>query len=158
LPFGTSGSTVFVRTDKRRAQPRGRDHRAGRPGTAAWKTVVPERKEGIESVAFIGGRIVAQYLVDVQSRLSLFALDGAPLGEVKLPGTGTSAPLRRDDADVSGTRSRRRCRPRPIHRFDQRAGTDNDVRGGDAASGRERLRDAGALRHVEGRHQGAAAS
>ena len=51
------------------------------PAAAAWKTIVPERKEAIESVAVIGGRIVAQYLVDVQSRLRLFGLDGTPQGE-----------------------------------------------------------------------------
>ena len=51
------------------------------PAASAWKTIVPERKEAIESVAVIGGRIVAQYLVDVQSRLSLFGLDGTSQGE-----------------------------------------------------------------------------
>ena len=55
---------------------------------AAWKTIVPERKEAIENVAVIGGRIVAQYLVDVQSRLLLFDLDGTPQGEVAVPGAG----------------------------------------------------------------------
>ncbi len=37
---------------------------------------MPERKEAIEGAALIGGRVVVQYLVDVQSRLALFGLDG----------------------------------------------------------------------------------
>jgi prolyl oligopeptidase len=50
-------------------------------------------------VALIGGRIVAQYLVDVQSRLSLFALDGSSEGDVPLPGAGTIVSMRgREDA------------------------------------------------------------
>jgi prolyl oligopeptidase len=36
---------------------------------------------------------VAQYLVDVQSRLSMFALDGRSLGEIALPGAGTVGAL-----------------------------------------------------------------
>ena len=63
------------------------------PEPAAWKTIVPEGKEAIESVALIGGRLVAQYLVDVQSRLSLFGLDGSAQGDVALPGTGTVADI-----------------------------------------------------------------
>src|SRR5262249_3888920 len=64
-----------------------------------WKTIVPERKDAIENVALIGGRIVAQYLVDVQSRLELFDLDGTPRGDISLPGTGTVGAIRgREDA------------------------------------------------------------
>ena len=57
----------------------------------------------------IGGRIVAQYLVDVQSRLLLFDLDGTPQGEIALPGAGTvggSADAR--TRRTSGTASARR--------------------------------------------------
>ena len=43
-----------------------------------WKTILPEAKQAIESVTLIGGRIVAQYLVDVQSKIALFGLDGNP--------------------------------------------------------------------------------
>ena len=63
---------------------------------------MPEQKEALESVAVIGGRVVAQYLVDVQSRLRLFGLDGSDQGEIALPGTGTVAGLagREDAPDV----------------------------------------------------------
>jgi prolyl oligopeptidase len=67
--------------------------------------VVPEAKEAIESVTLIGGRIVAQYLVDVQSKLSLFGLDGKAQGDVALPGTGTVAAFggREDEPEVRFT-------------------------------------------------------
>ena len=63
---------------------------------------MPEQKEAIENVAVIGGRIVAQYLVDVQSRLQLFGLDGAAQGDIALPGIGTVGGLsgREDAPDV----------------------------------------------------------
>ena len=98
-PIGNRGSTLYLRTDKDAPNRKiiAVDLGSSAPGT--WKTVVGERKEAIENVAVIGGRIVAQYLVDVQSRLLLFGLDGAPAGEVSLPGAGTVGTIRgREDA------------------------------------------------------------
>ena len=92
LPLGVQGSTLFVRSDKNAPN---RTVLATSLDTAApaWKTIVPERKEAIENTAVIGGRLVAQYLVDVQSRLSTFSLDGAPLNEIALPGAGSVGAL-----------------------------------------------------------------
>ena len=125
LPFGLSGSTLLVRTDKHAPNRAVVTTVLGARGAVAWKTIVPERKEAIESVGFIGGRIVAQYLVDVQSRLSLFAADGAPLGDVKLPGTGTvGAFTGRDDRPDIWYAFTSPLVPTTIHRFDQDNGTE----------------------------------
>lgn len=87
-PFGNQGSQVFVRTDKGAPNRKVLAIDLAHPAESAWKTALPEGKNSLESVALIGGRLVAQYLVDVQSRISLFGLDGAPQGDVPLPGTG----------------------------------------------------------------------
>jgi prolyl oligopeptidase len=50
---------------------------------------VAKRPQAIESVTVAGNRIIAEYLVDVQSRVMLFGLDGKAAGEIKLPGTGS---------------------------------------------------------------------
>jgi prolyl oligopeptidase len=91
--FGNKGSMLFVRSDRDAPNRKviGIDIQDPRP--SAWKVIVPERKEAIETVALIGGRIVAEYLVDVQSRVSMFELDGRELGSLKLPGTGALAGL-----------------------------------------------------------------
>jgi len=125
LPFGTSGSTVFVRTDRHAPNRAIVTTVLGAPGKVAWKTIVPEGKQAIESIAFIGGRVLAQYLVDVQSRLSMFGPDGAPLGDVALPGTGTVGGVsgRGDDPDIWYAFTSPLA-PTTIHRFDHRAGTD----------------------------------
>jgi prolyl oligopeptidase len=101
-PVGNVGSTVYLRTDKDAPNRRIIAVDLRNPAAAAWKTVVPERKEAIENVAVIGGRIVVQYLVDVQSRVLLFGLDGVPQGELALPGTGTVGAIggREDTADI----------------------------------------------------------
>src|SRR5689334_19530238 len=88
-PIGNVGALVYLRSDKDAPNRKVMAIDLRNPAPASWKTIVPERKEAIEEVRLIGGRIVAQYLADVQSRLQMFDLKGAPLGEIALPGIGT---------------------------------------------------------------------
>jgi prolyl oligopeptidase len=61
----------------------------GDPDRAHWKTVVAETKEPIADSLLARGRLVVVRLVDVQSRVQLFDLEGNEAGEVKLPDTGS---------------------------------------------------------------------
>jgi prolyl oligopeptidase len=88
-PIGNTGTVVYLRSDKDAPNRKVIAVDLKNPAPAAWKTIVPERNEAMERVELIGGRIVVQYLADVQSRLALFGLDGASQGEVALSGTGT---------------------------------------------------------------------
>jgi prolyl oligopeptidase len=101
-PIGNRGTIVYLRSDKDAPNRKivAVDLRNPRPD--AWKTIVPERQQAIENVALIGGRIVAQYLVDVQSRLRLFGLDGTEQGEIALPGVGSVGDLagREDSPEI----------------------------------------------------------
>jgi prolyl oligopeptidase len=90
-PIGNRGSVIYVRTDRGAPNRKVVAIDLQKPAPSAWKTVVPEGKEAIEDVALIGGRIVVHYLVDVQSRLALFGLDGRAKGEIALPAAGTVA-------------------------------------------------------------------
>jgi prolyl oligopeptidase len=118
-PFGNRGSTVFIRSDKNAPNRAVVAIDLARPEPSAWKTIVPERKEAIESVALIGGRIVAQYLVDVQSRLSLFGENGMPQGEIALPGPGAVGGIagRQDSSDIWYSFSSP-LTPSTVHKFD----------------------------------------
>jgi prolyl oligopeptidase len=100
--FGNDGPLLYLRSDREAPNRRVIALDVRHPEPAAWKTIVPEAKESIENVNLIGGHIVAHYLVDVQSRLSLFGLDGAPQGDVKLPGTGTVVAIggRQDSPEI----------------------------------------------------------
>ena len=90
--FGNADRRLYLRTDRGRAEQKSdRDRRATIRSPPPGRTIVPEGSEAIETVSLIGGRLVAQYLVDVQSRLSLVGLDGRPQGDLALPGTGTVA-------------------------------------------------------------------
>jgi prolyl oligopeptidase len=102
LPVGNDGSVLYVRSDRSAPNRKVLAIDLTHPEPSRWKTVVPERGEAIEQVGLIGGRLVAQYLKDVQSRVLLFGLDGAAEGEVRLPGTGSVGALsgRQDLAEI----------------------------------------------------------
>ena len=98
-PIGNKGTTVYLRSDKDAPNRKviAVDLKNAAPG--AWETIVPERQAALENVAIVGGRIVAQYLMDVRSSLTLFDLTGSAQGEIALPGAGTIVNIRgREDA------------------------------------------------------------
>jgi prolyl oligopeptidase len=98
-PIGSQGPVLFLRSDKDAPNRKVIAVDLRTPSPASWKTIVPEAANAIETVAVIGGRIVAQYLADVQSRLHMFGLDGTDLGEIALPGIGTVGAVRgREDS------------------------------------------------------------
>jgi prolyl oligopeptidase len=118
-PIGNDGATIYVRSDKDAPNRKVLAIDIGNPSPSAWKTIVAERKEAIENAAVIGGRIVAQYLVDVQSVLSVFDLGGHPQGNITLPGPGTVGEIhgREDSPDVWYSFSSPLV-PSTVYRFD----------------------------------------
>ncbi len=93
-PIGNAGSLLLVRSDRDAPTRKVMGIDLSNPQPSAWKTLVPaSSKESIEAVAFIGGRIVIEYLVDVQSRLAMFDVGGGALGELPLPAPGSLAGL-----------------------------------------------------------------
>jgi len=60
-----------------------------RPQTNNWKVVIPESTDKLEAVSCVGDRVVALYLKDANSALSVFDLEGKKLYDIKLPGIGT---------------------------------------------------------------------
>jgi prolyl oligopeptidase len=86
---GNDGPVFYFWTD--RDAPRGRlvaiDTR--RPEPAAWRTVIPQVDDVLQSVQLVNNTFVASYLHEAHSRLRLVALDGAPLHDVPLPTLGS---------------------------------------------------------------------
>jgi prolyl oligopeptidase len=87
---GNDGPVFFLRTDF--GAPLGRvvavDTRAG--DISALKELVPESSDTLEAVSLVDDTFVATYLRDAHTRVKLFALDGAFLREIALPGIGTA--------------------------------------------------------------------
>ena len=61
-----------------------------KPEREHWKTLIPEKEETLRSVSHVGGMLIASYMKDARSQVARFAEDGKPLGEVTLPGLGSS--------------------------------------------------------------------
>jgi prolyl oligopeptidase len=91
--IGNEGSVLFLRNDLDAPNRRIIGIDLKNRDRSAWKTIVGERPQAIEDALVAGGHIVAEYLVDVQSRVLLFGLDGKQTGEIKLPGAGSIAGL-----------------------------------------------------------------
>ncbi len=89
--IGNDGPVLFVRTnlDAPRSRIIAIDTRS--PAPAAWRTVVPQTADTIDAAALVGGKLVVLVMRDASSRLGVYGRDGAPAGEITLPGVGTVA-------------------------------------------------------------------
>lgn len=61
-----------------------------RPDRAHWREVVPESADALDFVSLVGGRFVASYLHEANSRVRILDKDGGFVREVALPGIGTA--------------------------------------------------------------------
>jgi prolyl oligopeptidase len=86
--IGNAGPVLFVKTNEAASNGKIVAIDLRDPRRAAWKTIVPESKDAMRYTDFIGGRLVVEYLSDVQSRLALFDSAGKPRGEIALPEAG----------------------------------------------------------------------
>lgn len=121
-PIGNYQSRLYLRSDKDAPNRRVIAIDLERPDPADWKIVVPEQPHAIENAAVVGGRVIVHCLVDVQSRLKIFTLDGHAAGEIALPGIGAVASLygRSDQYDVWFSFSSP-LSPSTVYRFDLEA-------------------------------------
>jgi prolyl oligopeptidase len=96
---------------------------------AQRREVIAEAADKLQGAAVLGGEIVASYLVDAKDAVRRFALDGAPLGEVGLPGIGSVGELsgRREDRVLHYSFSSF-TRPATVYAFDLDSGTATKVR------------------------------
>jgi prolyl oligopeptidase len=61
------------------------------PGTeaSAWKTIVPEGKDVIDSYSILGNQLFVSRLHDVKTETTIYSLDGKKTGTLTYPGIGT---------------------------------------------------------------------
>jgi prolyl oligopeptidase len=100
--IGNDGSTLFLLTDLDAPRNKIIAIDLKNPDRANWKTLVPESKDVINGASYIGGKFVVNYMQDAKSVLAVFAKDGAPLGNIQLPGIGNVAGVsgREDESEM----------------------------------------------------------
>lgn len=62
-----------------------------KPARENWKTVIPEKKDVLQSVGDGGGNLFANYLKDASSKVIQYTYQGKLIREIKLPGIGTAS-------------------------------------------------------------------
>jgi len=60
-----------------------------KPEEANWVDVIPEKKDVLESVQLIAGKMVVNYMTDARSKVEVYSYQGVLDHEVQLPGIGT---------------------------------------------------------------------
>lgn len=100
---GNVGSTFYWTTnrDAPRLKVVSMDVSAAQP-LATLHDVIPQDRSVLQDASVLGGRLVAEYLVDVKSELRRYSLGGQPQGTIALPGIGAIGGLsgREDDGEV----------------------------------------------------------
>jgi prolyl oligopeptidase len=59
------------------------------PSRDAWREIIPESADKLESVSLVGDQFIATYLHDAYYTAKIFKRDGSQPREIKLPGFGT---------------------------------------------------------------------
>ena len=120
VPLGVIGRTAYLYTTYQASKGRIVAVAVGETDRAKWRTIVPEAKDPIADAGalLVGDRLVVTYLVDVQSRIRRFALDGTPQGEIPLPEVGSITRIegRNDGRDVY-LMFTSFLRPRTVYRY-----------------------------------------
>lgn len=96
----STGDKLFFITDK--DAPRKRIVTVDMAGDRTPKTVVPEAADVLGKAVLTNGQLMVGYMHNAHDRLLAYSLDGAPLGEVRLPTLGTVGGLSGapDDPDL----------------------------------------------------------
>jgi prolyl oligopeptidase len=89
--LGNVKNLLYVRTDK--DAPKGRIITIDLMKSAPehWKTVVSAGQHAMTSASLVGGKIIAEYLQDAASAVTIYDLKGRRVRDIALPGIGTAA-------------------------------------------------------------------
>ncbi len=88
--IGNDGTRLLFLTDLDAPTKRVVAIDAKKPAREHWAEVLPASDATLEDVSLLDGQLLASYLRDVVSQVRVFALDGSPLRELKLPGVGST--------------------------------------------------------------------
>ncbi len=94
---GNIGSNFYWKTDQ--GAPRLRIVTTDVAGDAAVRQIVAEDRSVLDSAGIVGGKLIAEYLVDVKSEVRRFELNGKPAGVLPIPGIGSVGGFSGDQND-----------------------------------------------------------
>ena len=127
--IGCEGRTFYLQTTD--GAPKGRvvaidlDH----PARAAWKEIVPEQRETLDTAILSGRQILVSYLKDAHAAAAVYSLDGKARREVALPGIGAAvwSPAEQNETELFYSFTTFTA-PAALYRFDTKTGKSTLVR------------------------------
>lgn len=118
LAFGNVGTRFFLATSQGAERRKIVTLDLAEPD-AAFRDLVPEQDSVLTSIAIVGQRLIARYLVDARTELRRHRLDGTPDGLVALPGIGTAGGFRGEpDSDETFFAFTSYNAPTTVYRYD----------------------------------------
>ena len=88
IPVDNIGDNLYVLTNYKAPRYRLIKIDTNKPEETYWADVIPEKKDVIESVSMIAGKLVVNYMTDAHSKTEVYALNGDFEREIQLPGIG----------------------------------------------------------------------
>jgi len=88
-PVDNLGDDLYVLTNYKAPKYRLVKINSNKPEEANWVDIIPEKKDVLESVRFIAGKLVVNYMTDAHSKTEVYSYEGVLDHEVQLPGIGT---------------------------------------------------------------------
>lgn len=88
-PIENEGDDLYVLTNYKAPKYRLVKINTNKPEEANWIDIIPEKKDVLESVVMIGGKLVVNYMTDAHSKTEVYSYDGVLENQVQLPGIGT---------------------------------------------------------------------
>ncbi len=83
------GNTFLVETNSNAPNKKVMLFDPRKPDEKDWKTILPEKKEPLQSISSAGGKLFVIYMKDVITRAYVYDFKGKLENEIKLPGIGT---------------------------------------------------------------------
>ncbi len=88
--IGNEGSTFYIRTTDGAPRSRIVAIHLEQPDHTAWKQIVSEEQDTLQSAQLVNGKVLLAYMKDAHSSARLTDLSGKNLGEIEFPGIGTA--------------------------------------------------------------------
>ncbi len=88
-PVENIGDELYVLTNYKAPKYRLIRINTNNPEEKNWVDIIPEKKDVLESVRLIAGKLVVNYMTDAHSKVEVFSYEGVPEYEIQLPGIGT---------------------------------------------------------------------
>ncbi len=85
-----AGDSLFIHTNWKAPRNRILVADLTKPDREHWREIIPEQDSVLELISLAGGKLFANYLENVRSKISIFDANGRYLRDIELPGLGTA--------------------------------------------------------------------